>query len=173
MMGQVDGQHDTWHQRHHWHLDNPCRRLNLLWSCGVSCQVVLFWVKKNGFSRPWSTPLSISTFHVNHSAEGRSGKSWIYAFYTALSITYHRPPQVALSFWVLLHMFQTIEIQFMEDISREKYLGKKIQYFLAYYPSGCLKRNWLAWMRYMWILCICTHVFNFSWQALSFSVLFL
>ena len=40
-------------------------------------QVVLFWVKKNGFSPPSSTPLSFSTFHVTHSW---SGKCWICAF---------------------------------------------------------------------------------------------
>ena len=100
--------------------------------CGVCCQVVLFWVKKNGFSRPWSTPLSISTFHVNHSAEGRSGKCWIYSFYTALSITYHRPPQVALSFWVLLHVLQTIAIQF---------LGGNI--WVRNIPFSCLLSQWL------------------------------
>ena len=92
MMGQVDGQHDTWHQRHHWHLDNPCRRLNLLWSCGVSCQVVLFWVKKNGFSPPSSTPLSFQLSMSPTAGVGNAG------FLLLSLVSYHVKCSLQLQF---------------------------------------------------------------------------
>ena len=46
MMGrQVDGQHDTRHQRHHWHLANPCRIRHLSLSCGLCYRVVFLNIK--------------------------------------------------------------------------------------------------------------------------------
>ena len=113
---KVDGQHDTWHQRHHWHLDNPGRRLDLLWCVLPSC-VILSQEK-------WIlTSLVDSPEHFNFPCQPqRRRPEWKMLDLFFLHGLVYNIPQASSSCTLFLS-FASCVANNCDSISRGKYLG--------------------------------------------------